>query len=198
MKNLLLSLISFFIFSSQSLAEEAKLRTTQTQTAQPTTTQAKATNSQKEIEDPDLKLSIEELKKKYPISLLNEKKKNYKPGQKINIDDYSIAEIKAVFLNAKENFVRYEPAKRVVKTRIGGFVVDKEAIVRNRHELLIIEAACDKLGVTDSSQLTKNQNAMQLFVFSDYRIRKYVRPFVSVEAENCLTVNDPLEYEDRN
>lgn len=104
-----------------------------------------------------------------------------------------------MFLNADGNFVRYEPTRRSVYTKDGGgFVVDKEVIVKNLHELLIIEAVCDKLGVADSSQLTKNQNAIQLFVFSDYRIRKYVRPFVSVEAENCLTVNDPLGYEDRN
>jgi hypothetical protein len=36
----------------------------------------------------DLKLAIEELRKKYPISLLDKKKKSYKAGQKINIDDY--------------------------------------------------------------------------------------------------------------
>ena len=47
--------------------------------------------------DEDLKLAIEELKKKYPISLLDKKKKSYKTGQKINIDDYSAAEIKAAF-----------------------------------------------------------------------------------------------------
>ena len=66
-------------------------------------------NTEQPAEDPALKLSIEELReelrKEYPISLLDKKKKNYKPGQKINIDDYSIAEIKAAFLNADKNFI---------------------------------------------------------------------------------------------
>jgi len=44
--------------------------------------------SEKSKKAQDLKLAIEELRKKYPISLLDKKKKSYKAGQKINIDDY--------------------------------------------------------------------------------------------------------------
>ena len=66
---------------------------------------------QSQIEHQRIKLGIEELRKKYPISLLDEKKKHYKAGQKVNIDDYSEAEIKAAFLNADQNFVSRKKIK---------------------------------------------------------------------------------------
>lgn len=149
-------------------------------------------------EDPDLKLSIEELRKKYPISLLDEKKKSYKQGQKINIDDYSIEEIKAAFLNADRNFKDSIAERRVVKTKNGAFLVDKKVVVYNKLELLLIENTCSKLGISEVSNLNKKQQVLQWFVFSSHVLRDYINPFVSDEANHCFEVNDPLDTEDRN
>jgi hypothetical protein len=60
MKNLIPSLLLILIFSNQSLAEEAKSKTQNNTT-------------QQVEEDPDLKLSIEELRRKYPIGWLKER-----------------------------------------------------------------------------------------------------------------------------
>ncbi len=178
MKNLISSLLLVLIFSNQSLAEETK---------------SKTSNRQKEVTDPDLSLSIEELKKKYPISLLDEKKKNYKPGQKINIDDYSIEEIKAAFLNADGNFVRYEPTRRLVDTKDGGgFVVYKNVVVKNPHEIAIIEAVCDKLGIGGSSNLNKSQERLRLFVFSGDLISRHISNYISAEAGHCIENKNPF------
>ncbi len=184
MKNLIPSLLLILIFSNQSLAEEAKSKTPNPKTTNPTTS-----NQQKEITDPDLNLSIEELKKKYPISLLDEKKKSYKPGQKINIDDYSIEEIKAVFLNADGNFVsRKKVGLRTVKIEDGSaFEADEEVSVKDQQELILIETVCDKLRRSDWSNLNKKWSSLFAFIFSDqlpisYHIIKYVSP----EAEFCL------------
>ncbi len=125
--------------------------------------------STEEIADPDLKLSIEELKRKYPISLLDEKKKNYKEGQKINIDDYSEAEIKAAFLNADKNFVsRKKVEGRDVTISDGSiFWVDEEVLVKNQQELIIIGISCDKLRHSDWSKLNKKWKNLFDFIFSD-------------------------------
>ncbi len=129
----------------------------------------------KENEDPDLKLSIEELKKKYPISLLDEKKKNYKEGQKINIDDYSEAEIKAAFLN-----------------------VDKGS-KNDKFESSTIKKVCERLGWTyNLPVMTESQKRTQFFIFSNYKIREYVSQLVSDDISFCLLDADPLGIENRD
>ncbi len=149
----------------------------------------------KETEDPDLKLSIEELKKKYPISLLDEKKKNYKEGQKINIDDYSEAEIKAAFLNADKNFNN----RKFVTKVINGIDSElEEVLVLNQQELFLIQATCEKLGVADTSELPKNQRVIQSFIFSNQIIRYSVYKYVDRETANCLMAGDPFSTEDRD
>jgi hypothetical protein len=184
MKNLIPSLLLILIFSNQSLAEEAKSKTPNPKTTNPTTS-----NQQKEITDPDLNLSIEELKKKYPISLLDEKKKSYKPGQKINIDDYSIEEIKAVFLNADGNFVsRKKVQGRGVEIGTASVWIDEEVSVKDQQELIIIGRVCDKLRHSDWSKLNKKWRGLFNFIFSDdLQISYYVMKYVSrEEAGFCL------------
>jgi hypothetical protein len=149
-----------------------------------------------QVKDPDLKLSLEELKKKYPISLLDEKNKSYKEGQKINIDDYSNAEIKAAFLNAEKNFKKNKSSHRVVDTETGSFLVNKEVITFNPHEISIIEEACCSL--KDGKVGSVERKALLYFIFSNHMVREYINPFISVEASNCLFVNDPLNSEYRD
>ena len=103
-------------------------------------------------EDPDLKLSIEELKKKYPISLLDEKKKSYKADQKINIDDYSIEEIKAAFLNADSNFVsRKVELGDVVKNSNGAYAAKK---VDNPQSNAVYVLMNEKLSVKNQPRIS--------------------------------------------
>jgi hypothetical protein len=175
MKNLISSLLLVLIFSNQSLAEETK---------------SKTSNRQKEVTDPDLSLSIEELKKKYPISLLDEKKKNYKPGQKINIDDYSIEEIKAAFLNADGNFVsRKKVQGRGVEIGTASIWIDEEILVKDQQEAILIKMVCEKLGsgYVNWSSLNKKWRSLFYFIFSDdLRLSYYVMRYVPIEAKFCL------------
>lgn len=171
--SLVFSMMLFFC--DQSFASETKA------VAQPS-------KSREQITDSDLKLSIAELKKKYPISLLDEKKKNYKEGQKINIDDYSIAEIKATFLNADENFVsRKRIEGRSVKVGEGAILVDDEVTVKNQQEVIIIEKACDKLAHSDWAKLNKKWNNLFSFIFSDrLPISYYAIKYIPQEVASCL------------
>ncbi len=180
-----LAIVVLALFVNAAFAETNKIDKTSHNKASSATKTIKTEN----VGDPDLKLSIEELKKKYPISLLDEKKKNYKPGQKINIDDYSIEEIKAAFLNADSNFVRSYPIKmRFVDTKNGGgFAVDKEVIVKNQQEVILIEKACDKLAHSDWSKLNKKWNDLFSFIFSDrLPISYYAIKYIPQEVGHCL------------
>lgn len=175
MKNFLLSLISIlFILSSQSFAEEAK---------------SKTTNSQKEIEDPDLKLSIEELKKKYPIKWLKERYgdsnhpscgnsyvseeyqglipknllcsfvsvrkfegkfllKEPKKVLLVEVKDFSDAEIKSVFIREPDNYLKSPPLEEDVRMwQLMGMVIQN----LNKPE-----------GI-----LTNQEKALKSFVYSD-------------------------------
>ena len=153
-----------------------------------------------EIEDPDLKLPIEELKKKYPISLLDKKKKAYKAGQKVDIKNYSVEEIKAAFLNADKNFKDKKTTKRLIKEGNKEFTIsDEEITVYDQQEIAIIEATCDKLGTAYYPlKLTKPHIILQSFIFSTNGIRVSTYPYISNKALDCLSINDPLGTEDRN
>jgi hypothetical protein len=86
---------------------------------------------------------------------LDEKKKHYKAGQKINIDDYSAAEIKAAFLNADRNFVsRKKITRRGFEIDGAGISVDEEVLVKNQQEMILIGKACYKLRACPKSFLT--------------------------------------------
>ena len=180
LRNIFLSLFSVvFLFSSQSFAAETK----------PKTAQTKQENKQQEITDPDLKLSIDELKKKYPISLLDEKKKNYKPGQKINIDDYSIAEIKAAFLNADRNFISRIPESKIPMVSAGKVdvkILNNDVKVHSQLELDIIDESCNEFTwVTGSSP--KKYQIMKSFLFSwEREIPLFIYRFVPIKTQSCF------------
>ncbi len=185
MKNLISSLLLVLIFSNQSLAEETK---------------SKTSNRQKEVTDPDLSLSIEELKKKYPISLLDEKKKNYKPGQKINIDDYSIEEIKAAFLNADGNFVLKVPSSEIPEIAPGKVdvnLLDNNVKAHSQLELDIIHESCERTGYAILEEPEKYR-VLQSFLFSSEKIQKFFLRFVPNKTWSCFSGSDPFELEDRN
>lgn len=143
-----------------------------------------------QIEDRRIKIGIEELRKKYPISLLDGKKKHYKAGQKINIDDYSEVEIKAAFLNADRNFISRKKVKPKYVTISDGsiFSVDEEVFVKDPLELILIDRACDKLRHSDWSKLNKKWDNLFDFIFSDnLPISYYTIEYVPrEEAGFCL------------
>ncbi len=147
------------------------------------------TFAQTTIEDPDLKLSIEELKKKYPISLLDEKKKNYKEGQKINIDDYSNAEIKAAFLNADRNFVSRKTIKgKTIKTANGKSLITSEVIVRNQQEDSIILATCESLMKKEKDWFNLDEKWQEIMhsVFDNQLLYAYIYQYLSPEVQICV------------
>ncbi len=150
-----------------------------------------------EAEDPDLKLSIEELRKKYPISLLDKKKKDYKSGQKVDMKDYSEKEVKAAFLNADRNFISRKPL-----SDIPHIIVDEKFIndvkVVNQLEMELILSSC-KLFKSVLYNEPKKYQMLQSFIFSSEKILNYVYRFVSIEIQVCFDTNDdPFGIEDRN
>lgn len=150
---------------------------------------------QSQIEHQRIKLGIEELRKKYPISLLDEKKKHYKAGQKVNIDDYSEAEIKAAFLNADQNFVSRKKIKgRGFEIDGAGIWVDEEVLVKNHQELIIMDRACYKLRHSNWSKLNKKWRNLFDFIFSDaLPISHYTIKYVPYEeAGHCLDMIEEI------
>ncbi len=140
-------------------------------------------------QDPDLKLSLEELKKKYPISLLDEKKKHYKEGQKINIDDYSNAEIKAAFWNADKNFVsRKRVNYRNIKTKSTESLFGFNITVKNQQEAEIISATCERLMAMekDWSDLDNKWQDILHSIFDTFMIDKLIQ-FLPPEASVCVS-----------
>jgi len=148
-------------------------------------------------EDPDLKLSIEELRKKYPISLLDKKKKNYKQGDQINIDDYSIEEIKAAFLNADRNFISRIKVPEIASGKLNGNILDNNIKVHSQLELDIIEESCQRLGYAIIDE-PKKHRILQHFLFSSDKIQIFFLRFVPIKTNNCFIEADPFETEDRN
>ena len=141
-----------FLFSSQSFAAETKPKTAQIK---------------QEFEDPDLKLSIEELRKKYPIDWIGWKCAPNCPGYESYLDDsdasdvvalYSIEELKSAFVNV--NFVSEDDATIFVS----GLV------------LTFFEGRSEKY-------LTTNEKRLKKFVYS----RKIIAPFGDVK--NCTKVS---------
>ena len=143
---------------------------------------------------PERKLSLEELKKKYPISLLDEKKKNYKEGQKINIDDYSNAEIKAAFVNADRNFVsRTRVNYRNIKTKSTESLFGFDITVKNQQEADIISATCERLMAMekDWSDLDSKWQDIMYSIFENqktYQIIEFLPPEASVCVSNLVTL----------
>lgn len=135
-----------------------------------------------DFKDPDENLSVDELKKKYPVSLLKNKNDAYQPGAEININDYSNSEIKAAFLNADKNFISmdlvqrdkkglsYENSKRVTRyyrsSGAGSDYLERIDVV-NYHELLIIEEASKHFGQVPSSlDIAKERKVLRSFITS--------------------------------
>ena len=124
------------------------------------------------LEDPDLKLSIEELRKKYPPSLVAQYKERV--GQD---EGDSPEEIKSAILNADKNFIGQ--SKRFQKT------VD----VISDGELGIIYNAYDYynyFGPIDSYQkdLPDEKRILKTFLFSK-KILNHICPFISPAARFC-------------
>ncbi|MES2961505.1 MAG: hypothetical protein V4694_03875 [Pseudomonadota bacterium] len=163
------------------------------------TDKSSAQNSaQYDIDDSDL--SIEELKKKYPPSLLDKKNKAYKPGQKVDIKDYSIAEVKAAFLNADKNFISRIPMNEIPRTASGkydSYISDNDVIAHSQLELDIIDASCNKFGLRVYTA-PKKYEILQSFIFSSDKIRIHSMRFLPQKTEVCLFTNDPLGVEDHN
>ncbi len=137
-------------------------------------------------QDPDLKLSLEELKKKYPISLLDEKKKHYKEGQKINIDDYSNAEIKAAFVNADKNFVSRK--KIEYKTKSGMTSFNFEITVKNQQEAEIILATCEGLMRMEKNWPNLNDRWQDIMysIFENQKTYQIIE-FLPQKANSCVS-----------
>ncbi len=149
--------------------------------------------------DPDLKLSIEELRKKYPINLLDQKKKSYKQGQKINLDDYSIEEIKAAFLNADRNFISRIPLKDIpiINGKYDHEILYNDVKAYSQLELDIIDESCNKLGLYVFTKPKKYQ-ILQYFLFHSEKIQIFIGRFIPTKTSICFSNNDPFELEDRN
>ncbi len=183
-----LAIVVLALFVNAAFAETNKIDKTSHNKASSATKTIKTEN----VGDPDLKLSIEELKKKYPISLLDEKKKSYKAGQKINIDDYSIEEIKAAFLNADRNFVSRMSLKEAHTVEM----LNNDVKAKSQLELDIIDESCNEFAWVGDKP--KKHQIMRLFLFSSKKIQEHIARFIPIKSENCFTQNDPFELEYRD
>ena len=160
----------------------------------------KASKQSEQYDVDDSYLSIEELKNKYPPSLLDKKNKDYKPGQKVDIKDYSIAEVKAAFLNADKNFISRKSSNEIPLVspgKVDGYVLMNDVKASSQLELDIIDAACNKFGSGIYTQPKKYQ-VLQSFLFSSDKILAHSGRFVPNKTKNCFVESDPFELEDRN
>jgi len=186
LKSLLAALVlaSSLIFAHEAIAQISKSQT----------------QNSEQYDIDDSYLSIEELKKKYPPSLLDKKNKNYKPGQKVDIKDYSIAEVKAAFLNADKNFISRIPMNEIPRTASGkydSYISDNDVIAHSKIELDIIDASCNKFGLRVYNA-PKKYEILQSFIFSSDKIRIHSMRFLPRKTEVCLFTSDPLGIEDNN
>ncbi len=124
------------------------------------------------LEDPDLKLSIEELRKKYPPSLVAQ----YKDGVGQDEGD-SPEEIKSAILNADKNFIgqsnRY-------KERVEAISDGELDIIYNAYDYY------NYFGPIDSYQkdLPDEKRILKTFLFSK-KILNHICPFISPAARFC-------------